>query len=116
MVSVFFLLPVIVTVIGYIMNQYPPKKINWFIGYRTRKSMKDEAVWKIANQYCGKLWIKIGLIMLVVASLLSILVYFKIIIFSKTLLAIIVFCEIAPLLLSGVIVENKIKNTDNSNM
>ena len=112
MVSVIFILPVIITLIGYIMNKYPPKKVNWFIGYRTRKSMRDETVWKIANQYCGKLWMKIGLIVLVVASLLGILVYLKMIIFSETFLTIIVFCEIAPLLLSGVMVENKIKNTD----
>ena len=110
MVSVIFILPIIIAVIGYIMNKYPPKKINWFIGYRTRKSMKDETIWKIANQCCGKLWIKIGLIMLAIASLLGFLVYLKSIIFSETLLAIIVFSEIVPLLLSGVIVENKIKN------
>ena len=83
MVGVIFILPVIITVIGYIMNKFPPKKVNWFIGYRSRKSMKDELIWKIANQYCGKLWIRIGLIMLLVASLLSSLVYFKIIIFSE---------------------------------
>ena len=112
MVSVIFILPVIIILIGYIMNKYPPKKVNWFIGYRTRKSMKDEIVWKTANQYCGRLWIKIGLIMFVVASILEILVYFKIIIFPETLLAIIVISEIVPLLLSGVMVENKIKNTD----
>ena len=112
MVSVIFILPITIAVIGYIMNKYPPKKVNWFVGYRTRKSMKDETVWKIANQYCGKLWIKIGLTMFVVASLLSALVYFKIIIFSETFLIIIVFCQIVPLLLSGVMVENKIKNTD----
>lgn len=116
MVSVIFIIPAIVTVIGYIMNKYPPKKVNWFIGYRTRKSMKDGAVWKIANQYCGKLWIKIGLIMLVGAFLISAIVYFKILIFSETFLAIFVLCEIAPLLLSGVMVENKIKDKDNSNM
>ena len=112
MESVIFILPVIIAVVGYIMNKSPPKKVNWFIGYRTRKSMKDETVWKIANQYCGKLWIRIGLTMLVIASLLGILVYFKILIFSETFLAIIVFCEITPLLLSGVMVENKIKNTN----
>lgn len=110
MVYVIFIIPVMITVIGYIMNKYPPKKVNWFVGYRTRKSMKDENAWKVANQYCGKLWIKIGLIMLAIACLLCNLIYFKIIIFSETLLTIIVFCEVGPLLLSGVMVENKIKS------
>lgn len=110
MLYVIFILPVIITVTGYLMNKYPPKKVNWFVGYRTRKSMKDETVWKIANEYCGKLWIKMGLIMLVLASLISLLVYFKIIIFSETFITVIVLCEVAPLLLSGGLVENKIKN------
>lgn len=104
---VIFIIPVMITVIGYIMNKYPPQKVNWIVGYRTRKSMKDEKVWKEANQYCGKLWIKIGLIMLAIAFMLCVLIYFKIIIFSETLLTIIVFCEVGPLLLSGVMVENK---------
>jgi len=110
MVYVIFILPVIITVTGYLMSKYPPKKVNWFIGYRTRKSMKDETVWKVANEYCGKLWMRIGLIMLVVALLFSLLFYFEIIILSETFLAIIVLCEVIPLLLSGVLVENKIKN------
>ena len=107
MIGAIFIIPVIITIIGYIMNKYPPKKINWFIGYRTRKSMKDADVWKRANEYCGKLWIKISVIMLGIASLISILTYLKIIIFSETLLATIVLCEIVPLLLSGIMVENK---------
>ena len=110
MVCVIFILPIIITIIGHLMNKYPPKKVNWFVGYRTRKSMKDETVWKVANEYCGKLWMRIGLIMLVVALLLRLLVYFKIIILSETFLTIIVLCEVVPLLLSGVMVENKIKN------
>lgn len=110
MISAIFIIPAIITITGYLMNKYPPQKVNWFIGYRTRKSMKDTNVWKRANEYCGKLWIKIGLIMLAIAFGLCILTYFKIIIFSETLLAIIVLCEIIPLLLSGIIVENEIKN------
>ena len=73
--------------------------------------MKNEEIWEIANKYCGKLWIKIGLIMLVIVFGLSIFTYFKIITFSETFLTIIMFCEVIPLLLSGLKVENKIKNS-----
>lgn len=92
------------------MYKRPPKKINWFVGYRTRKSMKNEKVWEKANRYCGKLWIIIGLMMVIVAVILNVLLYFKIIIFSETVLIIIVLSEIITLLLSGLMVENKIKN------
>lgn len=104
-----FMIPVLMIIAGCLMSKYPPKKVNWFVGYRTRKSMKDEKVWKIANQYCGKLWIKIGVIMLILSVLLFALICFKTIILSETILAIIVLCQIIPLLLSGVMVENKIK-------
>jgi uncharacterized membrane protein len=32
-------------------RKFPPKKINWFYGYRTRRSMANEEVWKVANTY-----------------------------------------------------------------
>jgi len=48
--------------------------------------------------------------MIVVAILLNVLFYFRIIIFSETILSIIVLSEIIPIILSGLMVERKIKN------
>jgi len=107
---VIYIIPILITLIGILMYKRPPKKVNWFVGYRTRKSMKNEKVWETANGYCGKLWIIIGLAMIVVAILLNVLFYFRIIIFSETILSIIVLIEIIPILLSGLMVERKIKN------
>jgi len=47
--------------------------------------------------------------MLILSVLLFALICFKTIILSETILAIIVLCQIIPLLLSGLMVENKIK-------
>ena len=116
MIYVMFIIPLMILVIGYLMNKYPPKKVNWFVGYRTRKSMSDENIWKVANEYCGKLWLKIGLIMIIVVALLCALIYLDIIIFSETFLTTIIVCEIAPLLLSGVIVDKKIRGINNSDV
>ena len=107
---VIYIIPILITLIGILMYKRPPKKVNWFVGYRTRKSTKNEKVWEKANRYCGKLWIIIGLAMIVVAILLNVLFYFRIIIFSETILSIIVLSEIIPILLSGLMVEYKIKN------
>lgn len=112
---VIFIMPLLVTVVGILMNKHSPKKVNYFIGYRTRKSMRDEKVWKMANEYCWKLWIKIGLIMIVIAFLLYILICLKKIILTETLLTIIIFCEIVPILLSGLMIEKKIKNRGDKN-
>jgi len=105
-----FMIPVLMIIAGCLMSKYPLKKVNWFVGYRTRKSTKNEKVWEKANRYCGKLWIIIGLAMIVVAILLNVLFYFRIIIFSETILTIIVLSEIIPIILSGLMVERKIKN------
>ncbi len=107
---VIYIIPILITLIGILMYKRPPKKVNWFVGYRTRKSMKNEKVWETANKHCGKLWIIIGLAMIVVAILLNVLFYFRIVVFSETILSIIVLSEIIPILLSGLMVERKIKN------
>ena len=107
---VIYIIPILITLIGILMYKRPPKKVNWFVGYRTRKSMKNEKVWEEANRYCGKLWIIIGIAMVIIAFLLNILFYLRIIIFRETILTIIVFSQIIPLLLSGLMVESKIKN------
>ena len=44
------------------MYKYPPKQINEFIGYRTKMSKKSKDTWIFAQKYCGRLWLKIGLL------------------------------------------------------
>lgn len=107
MVHTIFIIPILILFIGFLMYKKPPKKINWLIGYRTIKSMKNEKIWKKANQYCGKLWIKFGIIMLLVSSLLFSLIYFKILPLTETIIATIIFIQVAILVLTIFIVENK---------
>lgn len=109
MIYTIFIIPLLIVLIGYLMNKYPSKKINYFIGYRTFNSMKNENNWKLANQYCGKLWFKIGLIMLIISILLFIFNLLKIITFTENMLSIIVLIQIIPLLISIFFIENKIK-------
>ena len=46
MVHTIFIIPLLITFVGFLMYKNPPKKINWFLGYRTIKSMKNEKIWK----------------------------------------------------------------------
>ena len=103
-----FIIPLLIIFVGNWMLKKTPKKINWFIGYRTRKSMENEKNWKVANQYCGKLWIKVGIIMLLISSLLFALLYFKLLIVTETLIAIFILFQVAIIVLSIFVVENKI--------
>lgn len=59
------LIPVLMIIFGRIMYKHAPKSINGVYGYRTSMSMKNEDTWKFAHDYCGRLWYKIGLIMLI---------------------------------------------------
>lgn len=58
------LIPLMMIVIGKLFIKYPPKKINNFYGYRTSMSSKNQETWDFAHAYCGKLWWKIGWMML----------------------------------------------------
>lgn len=66
------LLPIIMFFFGNYFQNGEPKKINWAFGYRTRRSMMNQDTWKFAHEYCGKLWMRLGLILglLTIISLL----------------------------------------------
>ena len=65
------LIPVLMIIFGRIMYKHAPKSINGVYGYRTSMSMKNEDTWKFAHDYCGRLWYKIGFIMLIPSVLVQ---------------------------------------------
>lgn len=69
------IIPVIMLIAGRIMYKHTPKEINYIFGYRTTRSMKNNDTWKFAHVYCGRLWWKLGLIMLVPTVLVHISIY-----------------------------------------
>lgn len=56
--------PIIMIAGGIIFIKASPKKINSVYGYRTERSTADYYSWKFAHTYCGKLWLKIGTVLL----------------------------------------------------
>lgn len=61
------LVPLIMWVAGFFMVKHPPKKINHGYGYRTKRSMKNEQTWAFAHAYCGKLWMRVAIVMALVS-------------------------------------------------
>lgn len=57
------------------MWKHPPKNINGFMGYRTTRSMKNMDTWRLAHDYSGKLWWKLGWIILLPSILVLIPFY-----------------------------------------
>ncbi len=96
---------------GHFMYKNPPKKINSVIGYRSKMSRKNKDTWIFAHKYCGKLWVKMGAIML----LLSIIVQIPFVHASDDAIGnmtlIIETVQLILLLGSIVIVEKALKNT-----
>lgn len=66
------LMPLIMLIGGYCMYRKPPKEINGLVGYRTTMSKKNKDTWKFAHDYCGRLWIKLGFILLIPTILVQI--------------------------------------------
>lgn len=58
------LIPFLMIVFGRLLWKHPPAGINMVYGYRTKRSMKNADTWRFAQEYCGRLWWKIGWIML----------------------------------------------------
>ena len=69
------IIPIIMLFFGIIFKNKSPRTINRFYGYRTSMSMKNKETWEFAHQYCGRLWIRLGLIMLIISILLSLSVF-----------------------------------------
>lgn len=69
------LIPILMIGSGRMMWKHPPKNINRNIGYRTTLSMKNMDTWKFAHDYSGRLWWKIGWIMLIPSALVHVLLY-----------------------------------------
>lgn len=64
------MLPVFMIILGNVFVKHPPETINNVYGYRTTMSRKNQETWDFAHNYCGKLWIKIGWILLPVSFLI----------------------------------------------
>ncbi|MCF6129793.1 SdpI family protein [Flavobacterium sp. AS60] len=62
-----FLVGIIFTVTSIIMLRFPPKKINYFYGYRTTSSMKNQEIWDFSQKYSAVKMFQIGLFLLAVS-------------------------------------------------
>ena len=51
-------------------------EINMFFGYRTPMSTKNKETWAFAHLYCGKLWWRIGLVMLPFTIVVMVILFF----------------------------------------
>lgn len=69
------LIPMSMIICGRLLSLHAPENINGLVGYRTSRSMKNKDTWKFAQEYCGRLWWKIGWAMLPLSILIQLPFY-----------------------------------------
>ena len=103
-----FLIPLTMIGFGNLFWKKPPENINSTFGYRTTRSMKNQDTWEFAHRYCGKLWVQMGWIMLLLSGAGMLLVVGK----NTNTVALVgtIFCflQIIPMFLSIFLTERAI--------
>ena len=67
------LIPLIMVVCGWLFMHGIPKDRNSLFGYRTAMSVKNDDTWRFAHEYCGRLWLIIGLVLFAVTMVFMVL-------------------------------------------
>lgn len=70
---ILLLVGLIFIVAGYILYKFPPKKINYIYGYRTRASMADQESWDFAQKFSGIEMMKMGAALMATSLIASFL-------------------------------------------
>ena len=104
-----FIVPLIMLICGFLMYKHPPKKINFFVGYRTKKSMKNKINWKKANIYSGKIMLITGIVTTIISIIILILELLNIIRITDEILVVIILIQLLPLSVPIILTEKKLK-------
>ena len=103
------LIPLIMVIFGWLFLHGFPKDRNSLLGYRTAMSMKSDDTWRFAHEYCGRLWLIIGLVLFAVTTVfmtLSMNMDPETVSFINGILMIV---YVVPLLASVAATENALK-------
>lgn len=107
------LIPIMMLGFGLLMCKRTPKNINYIFGYRTTRSMKNQDTWKFAHEYCGNIWWKVGLALLVVTVIAHIPFYNSSEDVLGTVTIIVMTIQIIALIAPIFPTERALKNTFN---
>lgn len=99
------LVPLVILGFGKVFIKHPPKDINGVYGYRSSMSMKNQETWDFAHHYCGRLWIKIGWIILIISIIPMMFVIGK----ADNIIGImsLIICGIQLVVLIGTIISTE---------
>ena len=106
----FFLLPVIMLIVGMVSRSHPKKEINGTVGYRSKRSKASQEAWDYAQELMAK-YIIVGmgvdLAIGIVGALISLAV--KDVSIAGVLMSVIMIIQIIPLIAMIPLIEGKLK-------
>lgn len=65
------IVPLIMIAGGRLLWKHPPTGVNMVYGYRTKRSMRNADTWQFAQVYCGRIWWKVGWLLLLLSALVQ---------------------------------------------
>ena len=105
------LIPCIMIGFGKLFLNAAPQNINHVFGYRTAMSTKNQDTWQFAHKYCGKLWVRLGLILLPLSVIPLLFVTGKETETIASVGTVVCLAQIVPLLGSIIPTEIALKKT-----
>ena len=69
------IIPITMIALGLYFKRSAPKNINYFFGYRTKRSMRNRETWAFAHEYCGRLWVRVGIGMSAATAVIIVFVH-----------------------------------------
>ena len=105
------LIPLTMLVLGKYFSQHAPKQINMVFGYRTAMSMKNQETWQFAHHYCGKLWVRWGIAVLLLTLLVMLGVINQSTDIVGTVGGVVCMLQLIPMLASIFFTERALKRT-----
>lgn len=106
-----FILPITFIALGLAFWKHPPKKINSYAGWRSKRAMKNQETWIYANRMCGKCFLILGIMEL----LITLIIFFSIATLNidsnkvENFGPVLLFIQAACIAIVGIYVEKKLK-------
>jgi len=108
--------PLVMIICGIsFVNGCIPKEINYIVGYRTARSMKNKDTWEFAHKCCGKIWWIIGLILIPLSIIPMLFVLGKDVDTIGGFCGIICCIQVIVLISTVIFVESKLRRTFDEN-
>ncbi len=101
------IIPALVIFLGFGLFQYPPKDIEQYYGYRTKRAMRSKEAWIFAQQYSGKLYMIMGIPMLILAVIVYLILKKQL---TESIFLILLIVETIAIFIPIPIVEKALKS------